>query len=359
MKFYFIIVTLLTYFNSFSQDSLNWGIEVKPKFGLLLAKRGEVGHLPQSHSVGGEFSFVNYTNGQKKWHSTYNYPTIGATFFIGFPGNREVLGRFIGSYAFIDFPFYKSSRYELFWKVGTGLGYGNKVYDPILNPKNSVISTHVNALVCFGLFQRFFIGKSYVQVGLDLTHFSNAANKVPNIGINMPFLSLGYGYRMVNTTRATSMKSTLLYRKILWGLTVIYSGKEIFPTGKGRLPIYAINTSARYYFKPKLGAEVSLDVVSKQSILRYKPDVQKTQMDLIQVGLYAGYILPLDRFHLLIGMGMNVRDKFQPESFLYHKVGMRYYFSNGIHLNYVLRSNWAKADFFECGIGFTFNSNEK
>jgi hypothetical protein len=359
MKIFLVIFTLFIVRISLSQDSLNWGIEIKPKLGFLLAKRGEVGHLPRSHSFGGEISYVNHTNGRKKWHSTFNYPTIGATLFFGSPGNKDVLGSFLGSYAFMEFPFYKSDHYEVLWKVGTGLGYGDKVYDPITNPKNSVISTHVNALVCFGFQQKFVFNKHYLLVGVDLTHFSNAANKVPNIGVNMPFLSLGYGYRIVKTQHETALKNTLVYHKLFYGVTGIFSGKEIFPTGNGRSLIYGLSANVRCFFKPKLGAEISLDMVSKQSTLKYKPDIEKTQLDLIQVGVFAGYVLPLDRFQLMIGMGMNVRDKFQPESFLYHKVGMRYYFNNGIHINYVLRSNWAKADFFECGLGYTFNSNTK
>ena len=63
----------------------------------------------------------------------------------------------------------------------------------------------------------------------------------------------------------------------------------------------------------------------------------------------------MDHFHFVLGMGVNVIDKFQPEGRFYHRIGMRYYLNNGISLNAVLRSNWAKADFAEWGIGYTFN----
>jgi hypothetical protein len=54
-------------------------------------------------------------------------------------------------------------------------------------------------------------------------------------------------------------------------------------------------------------------------------------------------------------MGYYLRDKYKPEDFLYHRVGFRYYLKNGITVNCVLKSHWAKADYAEFGIGYTFN----
>ena len=53
-------------------------------------------------------------------------------------------------------------------------------------------------------------------------------------------------------------------------------------------------------------------------------------------------------------MGIYLKDKYQPEDFLYHRVGMRYVFENGININLVLKSHWARADYTEFGIGYSF-----
>lgn len=356
MKYRLLLFLCLISVNAHLQTKLNWGFEIKPKFGFLVAKRGVVGHLPQSHTYGGEASFVVHTNGSKKWHRSYNYPTIGLTVFSASVGNNEILGIFTGSYGFIEFPFAKTDSYKLTGKIGGGMAYGSKIYDPVSNPKNTVISSHLNALVCFGLQNRFVFNHHELVLGVDLTHCSNGCFKLPNIGINMPFVSVGYGYRMKTTDVEKIEKEILPYKRILYGVFATYSGKEVYPTGQGRSPIYGISVFSRCFFKPKAGFELSLDIVSKQVLLqKYQPDLEKDQIDIIQVGLYAGYLLPLDRFHFVLGMGVNIRDKYQPESLLYHRIGARYYFDNGIHLNAVLRSNWAVADFTEWGIGYTFN----
>ena len=333
----------------------SWGIEFKGKTGFLIGKRGEIANLPKEHTYASEISIVNYTNGSKKWHKGYNYPTIGGTLFAASVGNKEILGNFYGTYAFIEFPLIKTLKYQFCTKLGSGLAYTAKVYDPVTDPKNAVISSHVNALICFGIKNKFIFGRNQMILGLDLTHCSNAAYKVPNIGINMPFISLGYGYRLNNYKINDTENSTLKSKKILVGINSVYSVKEIFPTGQGHLPIFGLSLFTRSFVSPKVGWEVSLDAISKQVISRYKTEIPKTQKDFIQVGIYGGYIMPLDHFHFVLGMGVNVIDKFQPEARFYHRIGMRYYLNNGLSINAVLRSNWAKADFAEWGIGYTFN----
>ncbi len=353
-----LIFVLLLISNSV-QCQLDWGIEVKPKIGLLIGKRAVVGDLPRAHPFAGEVSFVIHTKGEKLWHKHYVYPTVGVTAFAASVGNNNVLGNFYGSYGFIEFPFVKEAHYQFTGKIGSGLAYTSHVYDPLIDPKNSVVSAHVNALICFGLQNRFVFDRHQIILGIDLTHCSNGSYKVPNIGINMPYISLGYGYRFRKSEVLTKHHSVLPYRKILWGLTGIISSNDNYPTGQNHAPVYALSGFARYFFRPKVGAEMALDVNSEQLTLRYKPEISKTQLDIIQVGVYAGYLLPLDRFHFVLGMGVNVRDKYKPESLFYHRIGMRYYLDNGIHLNVVLRSNWAKANYTEWGIGYTFNYRNK
>ena len=356
-QFFSVLSQVKDTFNgsNFKTFSENWGIDYRLKIGYLIGKRGEVANLPRSHTFATELSFVKYTDGKKLWHSTYNYPTIGFTLFAASVGNKEILGNFYGSYGFIEFPFIKNNSFELCSKLGSGLAYTSKLYDPIYNPKNSVISSHVNTLICFGIKNKFKFGKNQIVLGIDLTHCSNGAYKVPNIGINMPFVSIGYSYRINDLKNFDEKKTSIPYKKILYGLNGVYSIKEIFPTGQGNMPVYGFSFFTRYFSKPKVGYEFSFDVVSKQIISKYKPEIIKTQSDLIQIGMYSGYLLPLDKFHLVLGMGINLRDKYQPESLFYHRVGMRYYFASGINLNVVLRSNWSKADFAEWGIGYTFN----
>ena len=79
----------------------------------------------------------------------------------------------------------------------------------------------------------------------------------------------------------------------------VISAQEIFPVGGEKYPVGGVNAVLRRYFNRSVGAEVSLDWIQKQSILMYHEDVPKTQLEIMQIGVFAGYLLPLDKLHLL------------------------------------------------------------
>lgn len=355
-----LLVIVLIAFSSFSQSGKEWGFEYRQKIGFLAAHHGTMGHLPEKQAFAGELSYFIQTKGRKQWHQACRYPIIGATLFGGSVGNNNVLGTFWGAYSFIEFPFVKNNRFEVMGKLGSGLGYGTKYYDPITNPKNVAMSTHFNAMICLGLKTNYIFNRNKISLGLDMTHFSNGAYKVPNLGVNLPFLSLGYARTIRKAaTDSLVLPSLVPFKKWLIGTTLIASLKETFPTGGHKYPVYGISTSLRWFSRPKVGFETSFDVISKQAIINYKKDIEKTQWDILQMGIYIGYLLPLDRFHFAVGMGAYVKDKYQPEDFMYHRVGMRYYFDNGINVQLVLKSHWARADYVEWGVGYTFNYYKK
>lgn len=345
---------------SFTQNKNEWGFEYRQKVGFLAAHHGVMAHLAVNQAYAGEFSFFIHTKGKKQWHSACNYPTIGATFFAGSVGNDQILGKFYGTYGFIDFPFVNEKHVEFSGKLAAGLGYGTKVFDQQLNPKNVAMSTHLNAQICLGLKTTYKFHRNKISLGIDMTHFSNGANKTPNLGINLPYASLSYA-RIIRTAPKDSIyhPNHAPFRKWLLGTTIIGSSKEIFPTGGKKYGVFALSTSLRYFTKPKVGLEVSFDIISKQAIMGYRPEIQKSQWDILQMGIFTGYLLPLDRFHFVLGMGWYVKDKYRPEDAMYHRVGFRYYFDNGLNAQIVLKSHWARADYVEWGLGYTFNYTKR
>ena len=357
MKTFLIIFFILIFNLLYSQKKYTWGIEARPKIGFLAAHNSSMAHVPNKQAFAQEISFFIQTNGRKNWHKNYKYPLVGITYFSGSLGNDQILGRFNGIYQFIEFPFIHKKKYRFLGKLANGLAYTPKHYDPITNSKNNAIGSHVNALICFGLINRLDINNHHFSFGIDITHCSNAAAQTPNLGVNLPFLSLGYGYTIHQNNHLDSTKIGyhLPFKKFLFSATSIISEKEIYPTQSRKYAVFSLSANTRYFFKPRVGCELAFDFFSKQSTFGYKTDIKKTQLDIIQLGVFAGYLLPLDNFHFVLGMGVYVRDKYKPDDLFYHRVGMRYYLNNGLFFNVVLKSHWAKADYFESGIGYTLN----
>jgi hypothetical protein len=339
-----------------AQTTNEQGIEIRQKVGFLAAHKGIMAHLPVELGKAIEITYYQHTRGFKVWHKAYRYPTIGATLFIGSVGNNKILGRYLGAYGFAEFPLIKYKNYELDWKLGCGFGYTNKRYDPIENPKGVAIGSHVDAMICVGLKSIYRFKRNAVTLGLDMTHFSNAAYQVPNFGINLPYVSIGYSHRFGKEKRIIDTNHfEYPTKKWLYGVYGIFSMKQVMPIGGRRYPVYAGGIALRRFFNHKAGLEIDLDIISKQAILGYEPLVPKTQFRMIQLGLAAAYLVPLDHFHFVFGMGVYLRDYYKPEDPVYHRIGMRYQFSSGLIANFTLKTHFARADYMELGLGYTIN----
>lgn len=356
MRSILLVCLLFISFEGMTQNRTNWGLEARMRSGFLIGHRVVMGHLANDHTYAAELSYVFRTNGEKSWHKHYKYPELSANLYYGSVGNTEILGNFFGAYVSLSIPFVAKEKFRLNGKLGSGLGYTGKIYDEALNKKNVAVSTHLNALINIGLDAKTYFRKNWITVGIDLTHFSNGGFKVPNLGLNIPQISLGYGrFISKNPEYSTLERPTAIpQRTLILGATAIGSVKEVFPTNERAYPVFALSLHARMFMKPKVGWEVAFDAISKQAIMGYRPEIQKSQWDITQFGIYAGYLLPLNQFHFVLGMGAYVKDKYKADGPLYHRVGMRYYLKNGVHFNLVLKSHWGKADYVEWGVGYSF-----
>ena len=353
MKNLLLLIFCVNSICSYGQIKDEVWIEAKGKAGFLAAHRSVMGHIATEHAFAGEISCYFRPNNRKNWHEKFGNPYIGVTGFFGTVGNRELLGEYYGLIGFTTFPIINTKHYFFSLKMGAGLGYGTKHFDIETNQLNNAIGSSINAQICFGLESRIIFGDHLINLSIDMTHFSNGSTKMPNLGLNLPYVGLGYGYRIKKSVDSVYTHET--YRKRWqYGVVGVGSLKEIYPTGGRKYPIVSLSIVGRRFFNQKAGMEMSFDMFYKQAIMGYHSDIRKKQSEIIQLGVYAGYIVPMDNFHLLFGMGVYVRDKFKPETPLYHRIGMRYEFDNGINMHLMLKSHWAKADYFEYGIGYTF-----
>lgn len=340
-------------------------LSVKPKLGFLAAHRGTMGHLPEQSCRGAELSFYKRFAADKFWKSAYRNPYAGITLYGSTVGNNAVLGQAFGAYGFFEFPFAESRLHILTFKISSGLGYITKVFDQENNPKNVAVSTHFNALICLGVQGRIYLGARHqLLYSLDMTHLSNGSYQVPNLGLNMPYFGLGYAinFRSVQRTVYAKDATPVIRPPWLknWNFTAlgILSAKEVFPTGGKKYPVYALSLTERKLFTPKAGMETTLDLIYKQALYGYKSYIPKNSWKIFQVGVFAGYVLPLDKFHFVLGMGAYLKDRYNSDNRFYHRLGMRYQFGNGLIANVTLKAHWARADYVEWGIGYTFKHRQ-
>jgi len=329
------------------------GFEYRQKLGFLLAHRGLMAHLPLAPAVASELSYIYQTKNTKPWHEAYRNPMVGGTLFFGSVGNNDILGRFTGLYGFVELPIIKYKAYRLDFRFSTGLGYTNRPFDPVLNPENVAIGSKVNALMCYALKQSLRFKQTGITLGIDMTHFSNASYQMPNLGINVPYLSVGVQRFFAQDT--PKQQTTLEKPKFTYGLTAILSAKEMRPVGVGRYPVYAMSLFGRKYFGPKAGLEASVDIIYKTGLLSHPSYPNAASLDPLQIGLFLGYVQPFDRVHFIYGVGVYVRDVLRPDVPVYIRLGSRYALTKDLEALVTLKTHFAKADYMELGIIYHLN----
>lgn len=342
---------------SYAQN--NWGIEAKVHSGYLAVHRPAITHLPKDPVFAGEVSYFVDLHEDKTWVSAFSTPRIGLTAFYSSTGNTEILGSLFGGLAFGDLPFLRTEKHSFSARVGSGLAFATKVFDPATNPKNNAMSAYVNVIVEMSLNYRLYHKNNEYGIGFGLNHFSNGANKLPNLGLNYPTITLSYGNkRGVFVNKERSMYPSSWQAPWEVGTNFIFSSKEVFPTGGKKYPIFALNVFARKVFSPKCGVEFGLDGIYKTALLDYLPEFEKKPIDIFQGGFFTGYVLSFDRFSTILGMGVYFIDRYLPEDRIYHRIGMRYKFNNNLMAGVTLKSNWGKADYVEWSVGYVFNSKK-
>lgn len=340
--------------SNMSAQTPNIGVSFIPQAGFLMPHRSTMGHLNVGHSFGGQIGAVIQTNGSKKWHHDFFFPRIEMSAFFYDLGNPEVLGQTFGVSSGMYLPYFKYKGWSFGSSLALGVGWVTECYDLIENPKNNVIGSHLNAMVNLGLrIEKLFLNNS-IAFEMSMTHLSNGAYRLPNLGLNLPFLGLNYTYFLNGlnySTEAKEEKEGLSLKNWSFNTQLIGSFKQIYPTGGSLYGVLALTNYAQYRIKEKCIIEGGVDAIYNQSIVNYA-DGEHNRLKNFQMGLYAAYVLPIHKIQFLVAMGRYIIDPLNPGGLWYHKFGGRFKITERLWGNFTIKSNWAKADYFEYGLSY-------
>lgn len=358
----FILHFLLIHFFSFAQtQSLHQdGLQFAFKKGFLIPHRSVMHHLLQGHATGFSVGWMRQTLSGDDWQNVYRQPQYGIKLNYSDIGYREVLGTnwSIAGNTFI--PVWRSNRFAIHGHLGIGLNYTTKVFNQTENPKNNAISSHLNSYVLLGHAYEYTFSKAALRLEIDMTHISNGATKLPNLGLNVANINLGATYYLqaIDLSHFQKPKSKNHFEPInQWRIFGAISTKQVFPTGG---PNYLVGSTGLFWhrqWRRKVAFELGIDFFQNGSIKRPQPE--STFLERMQIGVYSGYVLPINKLHFTIGMGYYIKNNFNPDGSLYHRFGTRYQFNDRWIANLTLKSHWGKADYFEYGLFYILGRNEK
>lgn len=353
----FLLFYIVAYSNFAYSKTDNLFLEAKGNYSILMAHRPNLQGYPNGHFGMYELNIGAKTKGNKLWQQLYHYPNIGFSIFYTNIGKNIYTGSAIAGLAFIQFPYARFKHSQFNFKLALGPGWVEKKFERINNYKNLVTGTHLNAAIQLTQGYAYEItSKHHLSLGVCLTHFSNGAFKLPNLGINLAGLQLGYQYRFNDFKMPLS--DTVKFSK-KWRCIIAYSCglKQVYPV-LGR-QYFLSNFSASFLnnYKEKGSVGLMLDLFKDDSVIhqmKFDTDSTNNNKTNLQAGIAAVYEIAIDRFTIPITAGFYVYNNYKELPVMYLKFALNYYITKQILVSFNLKSHYAKADYFSYGIGYKF-----
>ena len=355
---YFSITLFFSHFVFSQEQNKNLLVSEKTHYGFIIPHRSNIEILIKGHIKMYEVVVSKPTFGAKQWQQIYGYPNVGLSLMSIDLANPEQLGNGFAIIPHINFSIMKKKYFKLNFRVGTGLGYFTKKFNPKDNYKNNIIGSSINGSVSFLLENKIrFSDRLSMENGIGFTHFSNGSFTVPNLGFNLPTVNTGFSYLFGSVNKQVKKDSIPPAPKKSYFSIILNGGlKELFPSGGPKYPAWTLmgTVDKPISYKSKLG--VGLDLFYEPG-LKNKFDLDtniKTirKMDYLQSGVNISYAYTVDRLSLLLNMGSYLSTKYKGDGNFYHRIGLRYHFQNRIIANLSIKTHWAKADHIELGIGY-------
>jgi hypothetical protein len=362
-----------------------WSIEPSFHLGYIVKNSGDV---PESnHPSSFQLTIAVQTNGSKDWHHIFGFPEVGCSVFLWDLGNRKELGRMAGIVPNITFNTQADRWYTPHINLGLGLAFFEKQYDYYANPADFYIGSKITAFACASVFVTPSLGQHLnLKTGFMVAHCSNGHYQVPNLGINLPSVFLGFAYAPRQIPKRFVRKDIVVPdSKIRFNIRTGVGVHELADTkGPVLTPKYAIYVNDIYLSKrygKASNVQLGIEVNHYNSFYNYivKHDFFSAQQRLkaTVMGVFLAHELMISRFSLLTQGGINVYNQFYDKyierngntsdfknvtkKIFATRLGVQYYLfdpnyctRSNVFIGAYIKANFGQADFICSQIGFVF-----
>lgn len=232
-----------------------WGMEASYMGGRFLNHGAKYNPTELSH--GFEVGYFKKTLGEKPWHRGMNFPEVGASFTYYSFADEKVFGDAFSLMMTAKFYLVRSRVANLYVKLGSGYAYLTRRYNATENPDNSLISSPINMAALLRLGLEWKLSKQVqLNTAISFQHYSNSGSVMPNIGLNMPNVTVGVKVfpqlkeLSYDCTKPTGFKKNELIWKLSVGLQMLHSIEDNVPVPKRIYPVPGATIAYARYTNP-------------------------------------------------------------------------------------------------------------
>jgi len=346
--------------NLFSKKQLY--VEGIYHYGFVAPHHEYMSYFINEHVKGFQVNVGFFTVGSRYWNRSYNYPRIGMGYYHSGLGNRAIYGKLDAFYLYVDRAFLNlNNRVNVRNRISFGIGHISKIFDLYTNNYNIVIGSKLNVFLQYNLEGTLRLTPLLqMKTGLSLIHASNGAIKEPNKGFNLVTSFVGFQYSLgdqrnyfpkIHPVNPDTSKNQFI--------TVLAFGrKSISRLHAFEYPVYVLSFeySRRISSTGRLGIALTgyLDrSIEKEFVNQIFPDSSFKSSDYYSIALNPSYEMCMGRLSFLFQPGVYLKYSFKEYGLITNRIGLRYYFRNGLLAGISIKAHWlAKADFIEWSFGY-------
>ncbi len=354
---FFLLFTGQVFASESDSTTGKYSWSVRRDLGFLIAHRPALMPLQQKHISGYEISLSKISFGKNEWEHGFLNPNRGITFAYFDLGSPDKLGAGLAVYPYIDFPLNKKTDNKWIFRYGIGLGWVEKTFNPTDNFKNAAIGSHLNGIIHFSMrYEKKISLRSLLEISAGITHYSNGSYSIPNLGINVASLNLGY-IRYFGEKLAIDRTPSVLKPRSSTYIAYIGAGlKKIYPPEGKQFNVGVVSLSRMTSIGNKSNWGIGIDGFYDNSLtarLEKSNSELKGFSDDVRVGIFGAIEVSAGKTGLLLNMGYYVFSRWKEDGNIYHRICVRQYFEK-FFLCMNLKTHYARADFVEFGIGTNF-----
>jgi len=337
-------------------NSLSFGSSLY--YGFNNSSNVKLEAIETSRPVFGELDIYSQTTGKKEWQQINGYPEIGLSILYGNSGASEYLGNIGAVFPFVNFSLYKTKFVNIKSKFGLGLGWVQKPFNPLSNYENLVIGSQLNACLQIQFSAEMKIQNHLRLVtAFSITHMSNGSIQLPNLGLNIPAISLGLKY-IVNP-QLSFIKSDIkeVEKKVNYYVFTYLALKQQYPVES---PISLVNVLCFEILKNNSntgrfggGVNLTFDRALKEEVVNAPTLTYDNSKLRLEASVYGSYEYIMGKLSIPIQLGFYLYNNY-PVSETYEIIGLRYRFSTHWLAGLGLKSHFGNGDFIQWGIGYKF-----
>jgi hypothetical protein len=306
------------------------------------------------------------STGNKPWQQDHKYPRYGLGMHYSdliMNPSDTTMGNPFSLFMFYSAPWARWGRFTLATDISTGLSYMSRIYDPVTNPYNDVVASHINLYFDLKMNLGFSLGKRWdLYAGYGLTHYSNGRIRQPQKGVNNWGWTAGMSYLFQERVENFIYREAPEFFSSDWIQLMYAVGvvEEIPPDTNTKISYFTSSFTADYVyqFSPKMAVALGMDLLYDASLgmgIKGIPPDDVTSWQKTYLASHMGVQYIIHRFRILFNLGTYFRQHSYDRGFYFFRAGGRLQITDQLSGHLCIKSKQGiRSDWIEWGAAYSF-----